>query len=124
MTSARMQMSGKEFTCTAKPHAWAHGIGVAIEIFSAEKIVGVAVVLCSYNSADFSTLSALPPLALCELTLSRFIAEELPVNLEKVLKMQETLRAIDQDSVSPLFCGFSPTGSFPEGWVRSADSGA
>jgi len=115
-------MSGKEFTCTAKPHAWAHGIGVAIGIFSAEKVVAVAVVLCSYNSADFSKLSALSPPALCELTLSRFVAEELRVTLEKILKWQETLRAIDRDGVSPLFCGFSPTGSFPESWVRSPDS--
>jgi len=124
MPSARMQMSGREFECTAEPHAWTHGIGVAIEIFRPNELVGVVVVLCSHDSPDFSTLSPLPPAALCDVALSRFVAGDLAVTLEKDLRWQENLREIVGDrTVSPLYCGFSPTASFPDGLIRLHGSG-
>ena len=118
MGSARMEMSGREFDCVAKPRAWPHGAGVAVEIFATGELVGVVVVLCSRGSADFAMLSSLPPDELCTIALSRFVAGNLRVTLDKVMDWQEKVRAVEPDGVSPLYCGFSPTGSFPEGLVR------
>jgi hypothetical protein len=106
MMTAYMEALGRRFDLTAAPYSWPLGVGVAIEITVAGEIVGGVRVLCASDDSEFSTLVALAPADLCELALSRFVGNALPVTIESVLDWQNKMSAIGFTDVSPLISTF------------------
>jgi hypothetical protein len=99
-------VSGQTFECTARPHPWPHGLRVAIDVTKSGKRVGCLHVACASNQVAFSTLASFTSSELCDLALSRFIAGDLPVTLERVLWWQEEIGKLGFDYVSPLGTSF------------------
>ncbi len=107
MRTAQMEVLGKRYDLTAAPHSWSHGIGVAIHIAFAGEVVGGVRVLCASTDPEFAALAALAPADLCAVALSRFVGNELPGTIEKVLDWQSKLSAMGFAEVSPLGSTFS-----------------
>ena len=104
---SRITLSGETFDCAATPYPWPFGVGVRIDVTRSDKHVGSLLVLCAANDAAFHSLASLSPSELCDLALSRFVAGELPVALERILWWQERISAMGHDYVSPLGSAFS-----------------
>jgi hypothetical protein len=107
MATAQIEVLGRRFELTAAPYSWVHGVGVTIEIAADGELVGAVNVLGARIDAEYSALAALAATDLCELALSRFLGNELPVTLESVLSWQNKLSAIGHPQVSPLISRFS-----------------
>jgi hypothetical protein len=116
----QIEMSGETFECTAIPRPWPHGIGVQIDVTRSGKHVGSIYVLCPADQPAFSTLASLAASELCDLALSRFVAGDLPVTLERVLWWQEEIGKPGFDYISPLISAFQST---PAGLANCCQSG-
>jgi hypothetical protein len=71
----RVWIAGEEFECNAAPYPWPHGVGVQIDIASSGRRVGSVHVICAQGHAGFDALAALSPREVCDLALSRFVAD-------------------------------------------------
>jgi hypothetical protein len=101
-------MSGQTFECTARPYSWPwpHGLGVGIDVTRSGNCVGSVHVMCASDQPASTTLASLTSSKLCDLALSRFVAGDLPVTLEAVMRWQEEIGKLGFDYVSPLSASF------------------
>lgn len=90
-------VSGQTFECTAKPCPWPYGLRIQIDVTKAGKRIGCVLVLCASNQAALCSLSSLSPSELCDLALSRFVAGDLSVTLERVLWWQAEIGKLGYD---------------------------